>query len=148
KRFPDPLALSQYEAVALFILRAQLVRPDFQITNATAPAVAEICVRLGGLPLAIELAAARTKLFSPQTLLVRLGKPLAVLTSGARDAPARQQTLRNTITWSYRLLGASEQQLFRLLSVFVGGCTLEAVEAVCATPREGTSQIADTLASL
>jgi class 3 adenylate cyclase len=103
KHLPDRVALSQYEGVALFIARAQAVKPDFQVTNANAPAVAEICVRLDGLPLAIELAAARIKLFSPQALLARLGQRLAVLTTGARDAPARQQTLRNTIDWSYLL---------------------------------------------
>src|SRR6266516_2111363 len=132
KRLPDLAALSQYEAVALFIARAQAVKPDSQLTNANASAIAEICVRLEGLPLAIELAAARIKLLPPQALLGRLGQRLTVLTGGARDAPARQQTLCNTIAWSYNLLDATEQRLFRWLSVFVGGCTLEAVEAVCA----------------
>ncbi len=131
KHLPDLVAFSQYEAVALFIQRAQSVKPEFQVTNANAPAVAEICVRLDGLPLAIELAAARVKLLPPPALLARLGQRLTVLTSGARDAPARQQTLRNTIEWSYHLLEADEQRLFRRLSVFVGNCTLEAVEAVC-----------------
>ena len=93
---PILLHLSQYEAVALFIQRAQAVKPDFQVTTANASAIAEICVRLDGLPLAIELAAARVKLLSPQALLARLDQRLAVLTSGARDVPARQQTLRNT----------------------------------------------------
>ena len=138
---PISSVLSQYEAVALFIQRAQAVKPDFQVTNANAPAVAEICVRLDGLPLAIELAAARIKLLPPQALLARLGQRLAVLTGGARDVPARQQTLRNTIEWSYQLLDAQEQRLFRRLSVFVGGCTLEAIEAVCiALERCNTSQ--------
>ncbi len=132
KHLPDPLMLSQYEAVALFIARAQAARPEFRMTHATAPAVAEICARLDGLPLAIELAAARIKLLPPQALLARLGHRLAVLTGGVRDAPARQQTLRNTIAWIYDLLTTEEQRLFRRLSVFVGGCTLEAVEAVCA----------------
>src|SRR5206468_811960 len=94
--------------------------------------IAEICARLDGLPLAIELAAARIKLLPPQALLTRLSQRLQLLTGGARDAPARQQTLRNTIKWSYDLLDASEQRLFRRLSVFVGGCPLEAIEAVCA----------------
>src|SRR5438270_3138876 len=132
---PDPghladlAALSRYAAVALFLQRAQAVKPDFQITNANAGAIAEICVRLDGLPLAIELAAARMKLFPPKALLARLDQRLAVLTGTSRDVPARQQTLRNTISWSYNLLDAAEQRLFRRLSVFVGGCTLEAVEA-------------------
>jgi predicted ATPase/class 3 adenylate cyclase/DNA-binding CsgD family transcriptional regulator len=129
---PDLVTLSQYEAVALFIARAQALKPDFQVSNASAPAVAEICTRLDGLPLAIELAATRIKLLPPPALLARLGQRLAVLTSGGRDAPARQQTLRKTIDWSYQLLDADEQRLFRRLSVFVGGCTLQAIEALCA----------------
>ncbi len=131
KHLPDPVALSRSAAVALFLQRAQAVKPEFQLTNTNARAVAEICVRLDGLPLAIELAAARIKLLPPQALLDRLGRRLALLTSGARDVPARQQTLRSTIQWSYDLLDVREQHLFRLLSVFVGGCTLEAAEAVC-----------------
>ena len=90
--------------MALFIARAQALQPEFQVSNATTPAVAEICARLDGLPLAIELAAARIKLLPPPALLARLGRRLAVLTSGGRDAPARQQTLRKTIEWSYQLL--------------------------------------------
>jgi predicted ATPase len=136
---PDPHQLpsletvAQYAAVALFIVRARDVKPDFQVTNANAPAVAEICTRLDGLPLAIELAAARIKLFAPEALRKRLERRLGVLTGGPRDVPARQQTLRQTIDWSYELLTTDEQTLFRRLAVFVGGCTLEAVEAVCAT---------------
>lgn len=151
---PDPnhlldlVTLSQYEAVALFIRRAQSVRPDFQVTNANAPAVAVICVRLDGLPLAIELAAARMKLLSPEALLARLGQPLHVLTSGPRDVVARQQTLRNTIEWSYQLLDAKEQQLFRRLSVFVGGCTLEAIEALCTSLSGAAESGLDTVAPL
>jgi predicted ATPase/class 3 adenylate cyclase len=148
KHLPDLVVLSQYEAVALFIQRARAVKQDFQVTNATAPAVAEICVRLDGLPLAIELAAARSKLFPPQALLDRLGQRLIVLTSGALDAPERQQTLRKTIQWSYDLLAAQEQRLFRLLSVFVGGCTLEAVEAVCAELGNAIPSVLDGVASL
>ena len=125
-------AFSQYAAVTLYLDRARSVKPNFQMTATNARTIAEICVQLDGLPLAIELAAARMKLLSPQALLARLGKRLAVLTNGARDVPERQQTLRNTIAWSYGLLGAVEQELFRRLSVFVGGWTLEAAESVCA----------------
>ncbi len=131
KRLPDLVTLSHYEAVELFVSRAQAVKPEFQLSNTNAPAIAEICARLDGLPLAIELASARIKLLPPQALLTRLGQRFAVLTSGPHDAPARQQTLRNTIAWSYNLLDAQEQRLFRRLAVFVGGCTLEAIEAVC-----------------
>src|SRR6266704_1907336 len=144
----DLVALSQYEAVALFISRAQAVKPDFQVTNANALAVAEICAHLDGLPLAIELAAARVKLLPPQALLARLGKRLAVLTSRERDRPSRQQTLRNTIAWSYHLLDADEQRLFRRLSVFVGGCQLSAIEAMCSTLGDQVGPVLDTVASL
>src|SRR6266566_2688221 len=145
---PDPVALSQYEAVALFISRAQAVKPDFQVTHANALAVAEICAHLDGLPLAIELAAARVKLLPPQALLARLGKRLAVLTSRERDRPSRQQTLRNTIAWSYHLLDADEQRLFRRLSVFAGGCTLQAIEAMCSTLGDQVEPVLDAVASL
>jgi predicted ATPase/class 3 adenylate cyclase/DNA-binding CsgD family transcriptional regulator len=150
KHLPDLGTLSQYEAVALFIQRAQSVRPEFQMTNANAPAVAEICVRPDGLPLAIELAAARIKLLPPQALLARLGQRLALLTSGARDAPARQQTLRKTIDWSYQLLDEREQRLFRRISVFVGGCTFEAIEAICTSlDIESTAEeVLEAVASL
>ena len=148
KHLPDLVTLSQYEAVALFIQRAQSVRPEFQMTNANAPAVAEICVRLDGLPLAIELAAARMKLLPPQALLARLGQRLALLTSGAHDAPIRQQTLRKTIEWSYQLLNAYEQRLFRRLSVFAGGCTLEAVEALYTELDAEAGQVLDGVAAL
>ena len=139
---PDPTRLppaaervSQYAAVALFIERAQATQADFAVTNATAPAVAEICSQLDGLPLAIELAAARIKLLPPPALLKRLERTLPVLTGGARDADERQQTMRNTLAWSYELLAPEEQCLFRRLAVFVGGCTLEAAEAVCVAPE-------------
>jgi predicted ATPase/class 3 adenylate cyclase/DNA-binding CsgD family transcriptional regulator len=150
KRLPDLVTLSHYEAVELFLARAQAVKPEFQLSKTNAPAIAEICARLDGLPLAIELAAARIKLLPPQALLARLGQRLAVLTSGPRDAPARQQTLRNTIAWSYHLLDAQEQRLFRQLSVFVGGCTLEAAEAVCAAlgDGDGAGPVLDGVASL
>jgi len=148
KRLPDLVALSQYEAIALFVLRAQAVKLEFQITNANTSAIAGICARLDGLPLAIELAAARIKLLPPQTLLVRLRQRLQVLTSGAQDVPMRQQTLRNTLAWSYNLLDAQEQRLFRRLSVFAGGCTLEAIESVCMTLDGNADQVLDAVASL
>jgi len=121
---PESEALSQYAAVALFLERARAVKPDFELTPTNTRAIAEICIRLDGLPLAIELAAARSKLLPPQALLARLRHRLQVLTSAARDVPPRQQTLRNTLVWSYDLLDAKEQGLFGRLSVFVGGCTL------------------------
>jgi predicted ATPase/class 3 adenylate cyclase len=133
---PDPTRrepaahLIQYEAVRLFVERAQAAKPDFALDDDNAAAVAEICRRLDGLPLAIELAAARIKLLPPQALLERLGERLKVLTGGARDAPARQRTLRDAIAWSHDLLSPQDQTLFRRLAVFAGGCNLEAVEAV------------------
>jgi predicted ATPase/DNA-binding CsgD family transcriptional regulator len=127
----DIEALAHNPAVTLFTQRAQALRPDFALTQSNARTVAEICQRLDGLPLAIELAAACMKLLSSQQLLNRLNHRLAALASGAQDLPARQQTLRNTLQWSYDLLLPGEQRLFRLLSTFVGGCSLEAIEAVC-----------------
>lgn len=118
-------------AVRLFLERAQAAQMDFVITEENAPVVTELCRRLDGLPLAIELAAARVRLLSPQAMLARLAHPLQFLTGGARDAPVRQQTMRATLAWSYALLTPAEQTLLRRLAVFVGGCTLEAVEAVC-----------------
>jgi predicted ATPase len=130
QEFPIP-PLEQSDAIALFVARAQAATPDFQLSAANAEAVAAICQRLDGLPLAIELAAARVKLFPPQALQSRLESRLNFLTGGARDLPARQQTIRSTIDWSYRLLDEDEQTLFRRLGVFVGGGTLEAAEVVC-----------------
>src|SRR5439155_11307651 len=125
--------LSEYPSVALFIARAQAVQPDFTVTNATAPLIAEICHRLDGLPLAIELAAARVRLMDPAAMLARLARRLPLLTGGARDLPERQRTLRATLDWSYALLAPAEQRLFARLAVFAGGFTLDAAEAVCAT---------------
>ncbi len=145
---PELAALARFPSVALFLQRAQAIKPEFQLTITNARAVGEICVRLDGLPLAIELAAARMKLLSPQVLLARLDRRLAMLAGGARDVPTRQQTLRNTIEWSYQLLNAREQRLFRRLSVFVGGCTLQAAEAVCTGSDDGAGQVLDGVASL
>ncbi|HEX2030167.1 MAG TPA: tetratricopeptide repeat protein [Actinomycetota bacterium] len=134
---PDPMhlpplaSLSQFEAVSLFVERAKAVNPRFVVNEENAPAVAEITARLDGLPLAIELAAARSKILSPQAMLKRLGHRLALLSGGARDLPGRQQTLRDAIAWSYELLEEDERALFARLSVFVGGFNLEAAEAVC-----------------
>lgn len=123
--------VEQVEAVQLFIERAQTAQPDFILTDENAPAVAQICHRLDGLPLAIELAAARIKLLPPPLLLARLNNRLKLLTGGAQDLPARQQTLRSTIDWSYSLLNAAEQNLFARLAIFVGGFTLDTAEAIC-----------------
>ena len=131
--------LTRYEAVQLFVERAQAVKTDFQVTKENASVVAEICIRVDGLPLAIELAAARIRMFSPQALLERLGSRLKLLRGGARDLPARQQALRDTIEWSFEILSAREQCLFELLSVFQG-CTFEAVEAAA----DGTAYLDDT----
>lgn len=133
-RADSPDALHTYPAVALFVARAQAVRADFAITQENAQAIAEICARLDGLPLAIELAAAWVKLLTPAALLARLSsvQPLHMLAGGARDLPTRQQTLRSTVAWSYDLLRPSEQRLFRALGVCVNGCTLDAAEALAA----------------
>src|SRR5215208_2755382 len=134
---PDPESLppvellTRYEAVRLFVERAMALRPDFSLTEENAPAVVEICARLDGLPLAIELAAARTKLLPPQALLSRLGNRLKLLTGGARNPPERQRTLRNAIEWSHDMLDEGEKTLFARLAVFSGGSTLEAIEVVC-----------------
>jgi predicted ATPase/transcriptional regulator with XRE-family HTH domain len=129
---PAPERLTDYEAVRLFVERAQDVDPEFAITPENAQAVAEICARLDGLPLAIELAAARIRILPPAALVSRLTHRLAVLTGGARDLPARHQTVRAAVAWSYDLLDPAEQQLFRWLGVFADGFGLPAVEAVCA----------------
>ncbi|HLZ08246.1 MAG TPA: hypothetical protein VKT80_06655, partial [Chloroflexota bacterium] len=141
--------IAVYPAIRLFVDRARDARSDFELTDANASPVAEICRRLDGLPLAIELAAARIKIFPPSTLLARLENRLKVLTGGARDLPLRKQTLRNTIAWSYDLLDESERKLFRSLAVFNGGWTLEAAIAICSDPEEGDEdEILAGLASL
>jgi predicted ATPase len=145
---PPLEVLSQYPAVALFVQRAIAVKPDFELTRENASAVAEICARLDGLPLAIELAAARVKVLSPSSMRTRLTSRLQLLTGGARDMPERQQTLRAAIDWSYDLLSPAEQKLFRRLSVFVGGCTLEGAEAVCDAKSDLDSDLLDGMASM
>ncbi|MBV9230170.1 MAG: tetratricopeptide repeat protein, partial [Chloroflexi bacterium] len=154
EQLPEDEQLMGVSSVMLFIERARAIQPGFQLTPANARVIAEICVRLDGLPLAIELAAARIKLLPPQALLKRLSHRLEVLVSRGRDIPTRQQTLRDTLQWSYDLLSTEEQRLFRLLSVFVGGCDVEAVAGVaqivdntgCAKTRkvfEGVASLLD-----
>ena len=147
-QLPDAPVLSQYAAVALFIQRAVAVRPDFNVTNLNAPAVAEICARLDGLPLAIELAAARVKILPPRVLLARLHDRLGLLTGGGPDRPARHQTLRAAIAWSYDLLGPAEQLLFRRLATFAGSFTLEAAEEICGSLDGPPFDILDAVQSL
>lgn len=143
--------LDKSEAVSLFVRRAQMTQPHFALNDANAHAIAQICTRLDGLPLAIEMAAARCKLLTPQMLLERLAgtddaSPLGALAGGSRDAPPRHRTLRDTIAWSYNLLDEDEKTLFARLAVFRGGRSLEAIEAVCG---EGLSiDVLDGLASL
>lgn len=132
-QLPGPERIEQIDSVNLFIQRAQTVRPQFAVTADNARTIAEICHRVDGLPLAIELAAARVKLFTPGALLTRLNHRLAVLTDGPHDSPNRQRTMRAAIAWSYELLEPAEQQLFARLSVFVDGFRYEAVSAVCGT---------------
>ncbi|MGH7599772.1 MAG: protein kinase domain-containing protein, partial [bacterium] len=141
-------ALTQYAAIKLFVQRAAAVKPDFVLNQENASAVAEICFRLDGLPLAIELAAARLKLFTPQTMLARLGSRFELLKGGARDMPARHHTLQQAIAWSYDLLGAAEKALFRRLAVFSGGCSLEAVEAICRPNKDLNCSAMDGIATL
>jgi predicted ATPase/DNA-binding winged helix-turn-helix (wHTH) protein len=140
--------LEQDSAIQLFVQRATAVRPNFAPTAENSAPIREICARLDGLPLAIELAAARTKLLSPAAILDRLQSRLQLLTGGALDLPERQQTLRNTIDWSHGLLNEAEQKLFRRFSVFIGGCTLEGAEAICNTGRDLGIDLFDGLSSL
>jgi predicted ATPase len=145
---PSLEVLLQSHAVALFVQRAVAAKPDFEPNQENARVIAEICARLDGLPLAIELAAARVKVLSPSSMLTRLSSRLQLLTGGSRDLPQRQQTLRAAIDWSYDLLSAAEQKLFRRLSVFVGGCTLEGAEAVCNTKGDLDLDLLDGMASM
>jgi predicted ATPase/serine/threonine protein kinase len=148
RSMPSLEVMSQYPAVALFLQRAVAAKPDFQLNRENARVVSEICARLDGLPLAIELAAARVKVLSPSAMRTRLASRLQLLTGGARDLPQRQHTLRATIDWSYDLLSAAEQKLFRRLSAFVGGCTLEGVEAVCDSKADLDLDLLDGMASM
>ncbi|HWZ17222.1 MAG TPA: protein kinase [Ktedonobacteraceae bacterium] len=149
-RSPNDTGIGQSTAVALFVQRAQMVNPNFQLTQTNARTIAEICVQLDGLPLAIELAAARSRLLPPQALLNRLSRRFEVLTGGAVTLPVHQQTLRNTLKWSYDLLDAHEQQLFRRLAVLARGWTLEAAEALKNSNRESQDDVSilDGIASL
>lgn len=141
-------ATARYAAIQLFVERAQAVRPDFTLTADNMRAVAAICGRVDGLPLAIELAAKRVKLLPPQALLARLDERLPLLSGGAVDSPSRLQTMRNAIGWSYDLLDDFQKSLFRRLSVFVGGCTVEAAEAICAMPDVRSIDVLEGLAAL
>jgi predicted ATPase/class 3 adenylate cyclase len=141
-------ALSRYDAIRLFVERAQDIKPNFQLTPQNASAIARICIHLDGLPLAIELAAARIRMFSPAALLEGLGSRFKLLTHGAIDLPARQQTLRATMDWSYDLLNEGEKQLFRRMAVFNGGRTIEALEAVCNGDGELQIEVVEGVESL
>ncbi|HEV2063275.1 MAG TPA: tetratricopeptide repeat protein, partial [Thermoanaerobaculia bacterium] len=145
---PPVETLPEYPSVALFQERAKAVRPDFALVEENARTVSEICARLDGLPLAIELAAARVRHLPPHEILTRLQSRLKLLTGGQRDLPARQQTIRGAIEWSYDLLEAAEKKLFRRLSVFVGGCTLDAAEAVCNAGGDPGIDVFEGVASL
>ncbi len=147
RHLPDLEQFTQFESVALFVERAVAVKPGFAVDNANAPAVAEICVRLDGLPLAIELAAARVRVLTPQAILDRLSDRLGLLSGGARDLPERQQTLRGAIAWSHDLLEDGDRQAFARLSVFAGGATLEQIEAVCFEPADRMAAL-DVVSSL
>jgi len=148
RNLPPPDRLLQYGAIRLFVARAQAAHSAFVMTGENATAIAAICQQVDGLPLAIELAAGRSKLFAPQALLSRLRNRLKLLVGGAQDLPLRQQTLRGTIAWSYDLLGQDEKALFRRLAVFVGGCTLEAAEAVYTAQGDLLIDVLEAVAAL
>jgi predicted ATPase len=147
-RLPDAVALTQYPSVSLFLERAQAAKPDVTLSDENARAIAEICVRLDGLPLAIELAAAHVRALPPRTLLARLQPRLKLLTGGPQDLDARQRTMRATIDWSYDLLPQSDKTVFARLGVFVGGCRLEAAEEVCVLDHEAEIDVLESILSL
>jgi predicted ATPase/DNA-binding CsgD family transcriptional regulator len=148
QHLPEREDLLHVASLALFVQRTQAILPGFQLTDENARDIAEICTRLEGVPLALELAAARSKLLSPQELLSRLGPRLQMMTGGRRDAPLRQQTLRNTLSWNDDLLSPDEQTLFQRLSVFVGGCSLQAAEAISTTLGGMTISVLDGVTAL
>ncbi len=148
KHLPAKSALTDYAAITLFIQRAQAVKPYFHLNAVNARTIARICARLDGIPLAIELAGARIKYLTPQTLLAQLEQGLAALKGHVRDVPPRQQTLHNAIAWSYDLLDSEQQQLFRRLAIFVGPCTLKAAEQVCSAASEIRAMIIEELEAL
>lgn len=148
KQLPDLPELAQLPAVALFLERARAVKPDFELTPENALSLAEICVRLDGIPLALELVAARIKLFSPEALLRELNRKFSLLAYKGPDHEPRHQTLRNAVAWSFQLLNPAEQALFTQIGVFVGGCTLDAVEAVCFFENMSRETALEVLASL
>ncbi len=148
EHLPSPDLLTNYPAVNLYLQRAQVILPDMATNPATILAIARVCARLEGLPLAIELAAARVKLLPPQALASRLGRRLDVLPEGGPDMPARHKTLRATFDWSRDLLTEEEQRVFRRLSIFVDGCSLEAAEAVCSVFGDLTANFLNSVSSL
>src|SRR5919199_6206000 len=148
RRLPPLDELARTPAVALFVLRAEAVQPGWTLAAENAAAVAEICARLDGLPLAIELAAAWMKVLPPQVLVPRLGHGLDLLVAGGPDQPERHQTLRGAIGWSYWLLGPDQPASFRPLGVFVGGCTLEAAATVCGPALAAAADLLPPLRAL
>lgn len=148
EHLPELSKLSMYEAVRLFIERARAARPEFAVTNENAPAVAGICARLDGLPLAIELAAAKVRILPPQAIYSRLGKSLDLLQSGARDLPPRQRTLRGAIAWSHDLLEPAPRLLFQRLAVFLGGASLSEIERVCGPAEQLGGDVLEALTAL
>jgi predicted ATPase/class 3 adenylate cyclase len=148
RHLPATRDLADYASITLFLQRAETVKPEFRLTTSNARTIAKICDLLDGIPLAIELAGARIKYLAPQTLLTQLEQGLVALKGNARDVPARQQTLRNAIAWSYDLLDPAQQRLFRRLAVLVGGCSSEAAERVCLLPGEQQGDIQEELEAL